>query len=117
MLEDFADGDPAIIGQMAATILRKMSEAIDKAKAALGADSLREVADLAHSSIGSSGVVGLNDLVPTLRELEQAARKGRVADSARLLSDWERQFDSVREVLESLVQTPEKSNEQSKKQS
>ena len=81
------------------TFLRTMSEAIDRARAGLASGAAEQVTAAAHSCFGSSATLGLNSLSPTLRALEQAARNRRVPEIRRLISDWEREFQRVKEML------------------
>jgi HPt (histidine-containing phosphotransfer) domain-containing protein len=98
-IEDLADGDPAVEAELIAMFARHTVEAIAKLRAAIGADQLAEAAAIAHTCIGFTSTIGIAMLVPTLRELEQAAKTAQREELARLLAQWEREFGDVRRTL------------------
>jgi HPt (histidine-containing phosphotransfer) domain-containing protein len=98
-IEDLADGDPAVEADLIAMFLRHTVEGIGKLRAALSADQLAEAAGIAHTCIGFTATIGITALVPTLRELEQAAKAAQPDELTRLLAQWEREFDYVRRTL------------------
>jgi len=102
-IEDLADGDPAVQADLIGMFLRHTVEAIGKLRAAIDGDRFGEAAGIAHTARGFSATLGIMTLVPTLRELEQAARsprpQERTGDLSRLLAQWESEFDELRGTL------------------
>lgn len=100
MLEDVAEGDPAAMAELIATFVRHTIDGIAKVRAAVDANRLTEVVLAVHTCVGFTATIGITGLVPTLRELERAAREGQRDDLARLLERWEQEFGQVQQALE-----------------
>jgi HPt (histidine-containing phosphotransfer) domain-containing protein len=109
-IEDLADGDPSVQADLIAMFLRHTIEAIGKLRAAIEGRRYAEAAAIAHSARGFSATVGMMTLVPTLRELEEAAKSPQpqkpTQDLSRLLAQWEREFEELRRTLTALLQNP-----------
>jgi HPt (histidine-containing phosphotransfer) domain-containing protein len=98
-MEELADGDSAVLADLIATFVRHTADAIVDARAAIGAGNSAEAARIAHTCIGFTATIGITAMVPTLRELEQAVRQEHRKDAIRLLAEWERQFELIRQAL------------------
>jgi hypothetical protein len=105
-IEDLADGDPAVEADLIAMFVRHTIEGIAKVRAAIGADQLAEAAGIAHTCIGFTATIGIAVLVPTLRELARAIRDEQGQEITRLLAQWEREFEQVREALHARILPP-----------
>jgi HPt (histidine-containing phosphotransfer) domain-containing protein len=101
VIEDLAEGDPAAMADLVATFVRHTTEGIARVRAAIEAGDLAEAARAAHTCVGFTATIGITALVPTIRELERTAKEGRREDLARLIEQWEREFEIARRALES----------------
>jgi HPt (histidine-containing phosphotransfer) domain-containing protein len=99
-MEELADGDSAVLADLIATFVRHTADAIVDAQAAIGAGNSVEAARIAHTCIGFTATIGITAMVPTLRGLERALRQEHREETIRLLAEWERQFELIRQALE-----------------
>jgi HPt (histidine-containing phosphotransfer) domain-containing protein len=105
-IDELAEGDPAVEADLIAMFVRHTAEGIAQVRAAIGADQLDEAARVAHKCIGFTATIGITVLVPTLRELERAIRDQQREVATRLLAQWQREFDHIREALQARIRPP-----------
>ncbi|MGO9061362.1 MAG: hypothetical protein ACLQU2_28880 [Candidatus Binataceae bacterium] len=107
-IEELADGDAAALTELTAMFRRHTIEAIAKARLAIGAGQMRNMAQVVHTCIGFTATLGLTTMVPILRQLEQTTvteqlEKPRLKKLTRLLQEWEHEFARVQSVLQASI--------------
>ena len=95
VIEELADGDPAELADLIAMFTRHMGEGIERVRAAIASGEFTPAAQVVHTCIGFTATLGISALVPTLRRLERASQKRQTRLMARLLAQWEREFEQV----------------------
>lgn len=103
-IEELADGDITLLSELAAMFKRHTSEAIAKVRMAIAARQLQDVAQIAHTCIGFTALLGLTTLVPILRQLEHVASLEPAPalwaeELTRLVAQWEQEFERVNQIL------------------
>lgn len=106
VIEELADGDIAVMAELAAMFNRHTTGAIAKARIAIGTGNRQEVVRIAHTCIGFTASLGLTTMVPILREIDHAARLvpppvAWAEELTRLVAKWEQDFERIYEVLRS----------------
>lgn len=104
VIEDLADGDPAVLVELIQTFERHTTEGIAKVRTALNAKQFEEAAQGIHTCIGFTATIGIAAIVPTLRHLEQAVTARRDEEATRLLSQWELEFNQVHQALQRRIE-------------
>jgi hypothetical protein len=99
VMEELADSDPAVLAELVEVFNRHTTDGIVRVRTAIRLEAFSEAALLVHTCIGFTATLGINALLPTLRELERASSAGQTADTIHWLAQWEREFEQVRQSL------------------
>ncbi len=102
-LQEFSDGDPDGLLEMAALYLTQTAQQLEQLEAAARAGAADEVRRLAHSSRGASAACGVRLLLPVLRELERLGSEENLTNSAVLVQQAQQEFECVRRFLNSRI--------------
>ena len=99
-LNDFTEGDPGQLRELATLYVQQTEEQIEQLIAAVQANAPQQVRRLAHSCAGASATCGMKGLVPLLRELERQGAEERLTNAAQLSRDAAVEFERIRAFLE-----------------
>jgi signal transduction histidine kinase/CheY-like chemotaxis protein/HPt (histidine-containing phosphotransfer) domain-containing protein len=99
-LLDLCDAQAENLARLVELYVRTTTEHLEKLDAAIAEEAPGNVEFLAHNAAGSSAMVGMNAIVPPLRELEALAAKGDLARAGRLMSDARKAFQQILTFLE-----------------
>jgi len=102
---ELSDGDSGALRELIELYLTKSAQQLIDLRNATKASTFTEVARLAHSLAGANMMVGMNSLVPTLKELERCGERADLASASSLLEQVDQEFHKVRLTLESTLRT------------
>ena len=100
-LMDFAGGNQDSFNELVTLYYKQTTEQLAQIGAALNGGDAAETARIAHSCAGASATCGMVAIVPLLRQIEQHGQEERLADAAALLPEVEREFDRLKNFLQS----------------
>jgi CheY-like chemotaxis protein/HPt (histidine-containing phosphotransfer) domain-containing protein len=95
-LKEISDGSPERLRELIGLYFSQAEELIIGTGAAIAAGSPKEVTRLAHKLAGSSLSCGMTAIVPSLQELEQQGKQGRLSEADRLLAEAKEKLKSIR---------------------
>ena len=98
-LQEFAGGSRSCLIEITDLYFNQTSGQLDLIEAALGRGDAAEVARLAHSSAGASGVCGILAMEPLFREAEHLGKQGLVNEVSPLLLALRQNFARVQAAL------------------
>ena len=98
-LLEFAGGSRACLIEITDLYFNQTAGQLDLIETALGRGDAAEVARLAHSSAGASGVCGILAMEPLFREAEQLGKQGCVSEVSPLLMALRQNFARVQAAL------------------
>jgi HPt (histidine-containing phosphotransfer) domain-containing protein len=100
-LSDFAGGSLENFNELVCLYFKQTAEQLQQIRDALGVNDAEQAARIAHSSAGASATCGMVSIVPFLRQLEDLGQAGNLAESAQLLPRIEREFELLKQYLDS----------------
>jgi two-component system sensor histidine kinase/response regulator len=98
--------EPEEFTELVEVYLNQMSDNLDKLETAVLAKDDRQVELIAHNCCGASANCGMNAVVATLRELENAGREHRLDGAAQFFAETKLGFERIREFLKDHVVQP-----------
>jgi len=98
-LREFADGSEESLCELVGLFHKQTTEQLAQLAEALRAQNAPEVRRLAHSCAGASATCGAGELTRLLRQLEQQAEAGSLAQAPALLGQIRQEFARVCEFL------------------
>jgi CheY-like chemotaxis protein len=98
-LQEFTDGNPENLRELATLYLNQTAEQLEQLDAAVAAGIASEVRRLAHSCAGASATCGMRRLAPILRQLENLALAGEVSTAPQLCCQANAEFQRIRSFL------------------
>ncbi len=109
-LADFCDpavgGDPGVLDELIESFLANSPQLLAAAHEAIAADAAPELLRAAHTLKGSCGNFGAQRLGAACGRLEECAQHYDATEAAKLLTDVEREFATVRSALAQHHSTP-----------
>jgi two-component system, sensor histidine kinase and response regulator len=103
MLRRVSDDDPEFMQELVELYLRETEVQIEALTRAIGAGTIREVEQIAHTLAGASIASGMCGVVGPLRELERMARAGTIAGADEVLEKTRTQIGRIQKFLETDV--------------
>ena len=101
---DFAD-DPSLIAEVVGVYLEDAPSRIERIRSALAANDAREAARQAHTLKGASSNVSAAGMVQIAIRIEEACRKGRLADAVDIVREAAKELDRISPVLRDAVRS------------
>ncbi len=95
-LQSACDGDPAVMRELVDLYFQQAGEIMTSLERAINGNAVGDVNHLAHKLAGSSLACGMSAVVPSLRQLEQGAKAGRLNNAQALFADVTAQMKVVR---------------------
>jgi CheY-like chemotaxis protein len=99
-LNDFTEGNPDSLRELATLYLQQTTEQLAQLKAAVAALTAPDVRRIAHSCAGASATCGMRRMVPLLRELEKQGAEGHLVNPQDLCAKIDIEFAAIRVFLE-----------------
>lgn len=99
-LMDAASSNPEKARHLTELFIKFTSERLGELEDAIGRGSVTDVYSIAHKSLGSSRTLGMNAIVPALRELEVLGRAGEIQGLGEHLETAKSEFANIRNYLE-----------------
>src|SRR4051812_31740454 len=90
--EELSDGDRTGLLELIQLYLVKTTEQILELEKAIAAGESTHISRIAHSMVGASAMVGMDSLLPNLRELEGYGEKSQLAQAQHSFEQVCRQF-------------------------
>jgi len=101
-LNSLTDGDPVSMRELIELYLNQTGQQFAQLDAAIRANKTDEVRRVAHSCAGASATLGMNRLMPMLRDLEKQGASGSLANAAPVFANAAREFELIQHFLAAL---------------
>ena len=98
-LMDLVDGNSENLHELVDLYYKQTSRQLEQLEAAVRANKASDVRQLAHSCAGASATLGMNRLVPMLRELERQGTDGALVNAEPLCAAAAREFKRIKDFL------------------
>ncbi len=103
-LTEFAGGSRENFDELASLYLSQTTRQLAQIAQAITLGDTAEVTAVAHSCAGASATCGMLAIVPILRELEQCAKAGDLAELPRLSQAAHREFERIQQFFKNRPQ-------------
>lgn len=100
-LNDVANGEREGMQDLAAIYIQTMSDHLSKLDAAIRNGKCEDIEHIAHKAAGASAMVGMDAVVPLLRELETQSGQKNLAQGGELLGKIRQTFSDICNFLKS----------------
>jgi signal transduction histidine kinase/HPt (histidine-containing phosphotransfer) domain-containing protein len=101
-LNSLTDGDPDSLRELVELYLKQTTQQLAQLEAAVRANNSDAVRRVAHSCAGASATLGMNRLVPMLRDLEKQGASGTLTTAAQICENVAREFKLIQQFLAAL---------------
>jgi CheY-like chemotaxis protein len=101
-LNSLVDGDPDGLRELVELYLKQTTQQLAQLEAAVRASQADEVRRVAHSCAGASATLGMNRLVPMLRDLEKQGASGTLTTAAQVCENVAREYKLIQKFLAAL---------------
>jgi CheY-like chemotaxis protein/HPt (histidine-containing phosphotransfer) domain-containing protein len=98
-LNEFTEGNPENLTELATLYLKQTSEQIEQLQTAVKTSDVAGVRRIAHSCAGASATCGMKRIVPLLRELERQGDEGKLTSAPELFTQVVTEFELIRTTL------------------
>ncbi|MBA4386960.1 MAG: hypothetical protein C0404_03200 [Verrucomicrobia bacterium] len=102
-LREATDGNPKRLRRMRDLYIIQAEETLSGLTRAIKENKAETVNHLAHRLAGASLTLGIDGMVPTMRQLESRGRDGSLGNAPELLEEAKREFETVRTALDKAV--------------
>jgi HPt (histidine-containing phosphotransfer) domain-containing protein len=96
---DAASNNPEKAKRLTELFIKFTSERLGDLEDAIGRGDATDVSSIAHKSLGSSRTLGMNAIVPALRELEVRGRAGELHGLGEHLETAKSEFAKIKTIL------------------
>jgi len=94
-LRDVSNDDPREMQKLSQLYVRTMNAQLKKLERAIADHQCKNVEQIAHGAAGSSAVIGMKAVVPSLKEMENLGATGDLRRGADVLSDIRHAFSDI----------------------
>ena len=98
-----SDGDPASLVELIQLYRSKTSEQMQELQTAIRATACEEVARVAHSMVGANAMVGMDSLLPALRQLEELGERKMIGPAEKIFQELSKEYDRIQRALASYL--------------
>jgi HPt (histidine-containing phosphotransfer) domain-containing protein len=97
--EELSDGDKDNLLELIELYLSKTSEQLHELQKAIEMKAGPDIDRIAHSMIGANAMMGMNTLLPFLKQLETSAEKGQLQEAAPTFDSITQEYKRIQSVL------------------
>jgi signal transduction histidine kinase/HPt (histidine-containing phosphotransfer) domain-containing protein len=98
-MNDLTDGNTDSLRELMEIFFNQTQGQFTQLRTAIGTGNADQVRRVAHSCAGASATLGMNRLVPMMRQLEKLGASGTLTGAADICENAAREFECIREFL------------------
>lgn len=98
-LNEFTEGNPENLTELATLYVKQTSEQLDQLQKAVKTSDAPSIRRIAHSCAGASATCGMKRIVPLLREMERQGDEGKLTSTTELYTQVVAEFELIRTTL------------------
>ena len=99
-LREVSDDDAELVKELIELYFSQTREHLTELKAAVSENNFDIIYNIAHKIAGGSLTCGMNEIVPSIRELEQSGRNQTADNTENLFEQAQAAFQKMQEYLE-----------------